>query len=1228
MNHQTKTSRSLSAETPVHRPRYGQVCLVAAVASYLAFGATSAFAVLANSPLFVATPVKPNIFFMADDSGSMDFAVVTPDVGEGYFRAGSCLYMYVHPTPGLPAAATSPARNQYEDGTLTVPSEEALQSNAAYSAPYGGVWRAWNSDYNALYYNPRVRYTPWSGLDVDGNPYTNASPTAARYNPYRPTHGTINLTAPTSYRTVYCVGAVTTVNVNNFYPAQYYVWTDSDNDGQVDAADAHTQVKIQSGVNSYTGSMERTDCAARTTCTYDEEIQNFANWFSYYRKRDLAAKNAISKTVSGMLDRVGFATLWNNSGTSRIRIAEMNASTSAGNKRALLDAVFSTRPNNSTPLRTALDRVGRYYECTSGNVFGVASPANCPLLSAAEGGNCQQNFTILMTDGYYNDSFNFAGSSDNKDGDGSSAFDTNEFGPYGDSYNNTLADVAMHYYERDLSSSLNNDVRAIPGIDEARHQHMNTYTVAFGVSGTLAAGPANRTSPFTWPNPALSDSRKIDDLRHAAFNGRGMFLSASNPTQLSTALNDAITDISGLTGSAASVAVNVRSLTVGARIYQVRFTSGQWSGDVRSLPLNTNGTIGNTEWSAAARLTDLIGADGSGHSARRILTRNDATGSSVLFQWNQLSPAQQTLLHTNPTTGVNDSDGQNRLNYLRGHSYYESTDTPNGNRFRPRLGQYLGDIVHSAAVYVGTPPPFPDSIEPTATGAQAYSAFVSAQASRTPMLYVGANDGMLHGFEVLNSSLGGSEKIAYVPSAVYPNLARLTDPAYVHRYYVDASPTSGSAYYGNAWHTLVISGLGAGGKGYFGLDVTNPANFSTAAPGDVAKWEFTNATDADMGFSVGQATITRMNNGRWAAIFPNGYNNSGSGRAVLYILFLDGAADGVITSTDFVKLDTRQGSPSNQNALASPATLDINNDFMPDYIYAGDVQGNMWKFDVSSTDPNNWRIAYGTPGSPQPVFQARDSSGDVQPITVRPQVGFHPAGETGYMIYFGTGRYLEDGDRFPSTAVTQSFYGIWDKNTNGTTIPVTRADLLAQTIASATTRAGIAVRTVSDLPINWSPGGHLGWRTDLPATGELSVSNPIWLDSRRANYPRIIFTTLIPRVLPCDYGGDSWLMELNPVNGGKVGITVFDVDENGVFNEDDLAGGDMVSGYNPNLGIMPEPVVLDDNISTPAIKLKIATGTSGAVKAVKNKDDCNPSVDPGCEPPDPTPARKSWRQLK
>jgi type IV pilus assembly protein PilY1 len=337
---------------------------------------------LSNNALEVVNNVEPNIMILHDNSGSMDWGVMTNEGDEGAYHLGGNLYYYTHPDPG--ADDDPPAEN---DDTWVVPTEEFMAAQGL-PAPQGGVWRAWNHNYNKIYYNPDITYTPWIGENSAGNTFTNANPVSAPYNPDEPSDGSLDLTATISYGTdcglAECLAIPALVpvppeimfDVTDFYPARYYEWSDSNsttpanaNNGVVDADDDHTLVEIKSTTASYTRrsynastGVGRSDCTNNgddtATCSYAQEIQNFANWFSYYRKRDLAAKAAFSKVIEPInAARVGYATI-NDSSSNSIRVASMNVSPNSGNKGALLQKLFSTEPDDDTPLRQALNKTG------------------------------------------------------------------------------------------------------------------------------------------------------------------------------------------------------------------------------------------------------------------------------------------------------------------------------------------------------------------------------------------------------------------------------------------------------------------------------------------------------------------------------------------------------------------------------------------------------------------------------------------------------------------------------------------------------------------------------------------------------------------------------------------------------------------------------------------------------------------------------------------------------
>ena len=302
------------------------------------------------------------------------------------------------------------------------------------------------------------------------------------------------------------------------------------------------------------------------------ERQNFANWYSYYRKREYVMKRAATPLVNSSGLRMGLGTLFDLGAGTPIRDLEEN-----GHPETILKNMASLELNfgGGTPLRNRLEDVGQYYnqEDASSTHTTLGFTDSNPLLPESEGGACQQNFALLMTDGFWNGSSPNIG---NNDGDGSSPFDG---GSYADEFSDTLADVAMYYYERDLDSELSNSVPIQESINDLNTaQHMVTYTVTFGVSGTLTEGPTDFNTPFNWPNAQPESQSSIDDVRHAAWNGRGQFLSAADPEQLITALSDAISDIEQRAGSAASAAANGGSISTESRIYQAQFESSDWSG--------------------------------------------------------------------------------------------------------------------------------------------------------------------------------------------------------------------------------------------------------------------------------------------------------------------------------------------------------------------------------------------------------------------------------------------------------------------------------------------------------------------------------------------------------------------------------------------------------------------------------------------------------------------------
>ncbi len=687
--------------------------------------------------------------------------------------------------------------------------------------------------------------------------------------------------------------------------------------------------------------------------------------------------------------------------------------------------------------------------------------------------------------------------------------------------------------------------------------------------------------------------------------GTGTAFDASDTATLNQAFSTIFNDILAQSGAAAAVALTSGSVVAGGKVYQGKFNSADWSGDL--IAYNTDPATGlpsDVAWQASSVL------NGQNYdTGRTVVTIKPSTGQGIRFRWpadpasplaTELDTSQTTALNTN-SSNVNDGQGQYRLDYIRGR-----TDIAG---FRTRGLSVLGDVVNSAPVHVGAPAfNYPDWLE-----AASYSAFRAAHATRTAMIYVGANDGMLHGFDVAT----GQEKIAYVPGDVYGQLSSLTSPSYTHRYFVDGSPTVIDAYYGTAWHTTLVSSLGAGGQSVFALDVTDPASFSEANAASILRWEF---HDPDLGYFLGQPSIVKLNNGKWAAVFSNGYNNSeadgsasATGYAYLFIVDLE-------TGTLIRKISTDQGSVATPNGLAPPTLVDMDGDGKVDVAYAGDLLGNVWKFDLCassggscSANPTHWGVAFASAGSPAPLFVARDASNNRQPITSDIQVTRHPSGD-GVELFFGTGKYLEHADI--ATTDTHSLYALWDAAISPTTI-AGRGVLQVQSVLTHETADGRNYRTTSANSVDWAT--QRGWYMDMPAAGERIVSMPAIYGNR------LIFTTLIPNNAVCSSGGSGWLMELDAATGGKLSGPTFDVNHDGEVTTADHLATEGVYASGVAEASIPSMVRLQKNPGD------LASGAGGSLNKLFSLTAAGGGVasNVGSEinPPSSKQSRTSWRQI-
>ncbi len=612
----------------------------------------------------------------------------------------------------------------------------------------------------------------------------------------------------------------------------------------------------------------------------------------------------------------------------------------------------------------------------------------------------------------------------------------------------------------------------------------------------------------------------------------------TNAGKLQDQLEDAFTRILNLSKeTAATAAASSTRIDGETMVYEVAFDPSDWSGEVKALELINYGDDTDLVWDAVDSMPAW--------TARHIYTWNgtpddDSDPAGIAFTWATLNTAQKGYLSNDETI----------FNWLRGDQSKESTDDGlTGFRVRTKL---LGDIVHSDPLYVGKPQNVGYKYLPvTAAGRDTYASFLTANKERTPMIYVGANDGMLHGFD----ATGGAEKFAYVPNALFGKLKTLTSPTYksltAHRDFVDGSPNVGDAYVDGAWRSILIGTLGAGGKAVFALDVTHPDAFAV----ENILWEF---SDGDLGYMVGQMTsspvIGRLQSGQWAAVFGNGYD-SGTG-AWLYVINLD---DGTV-------IKKIQADDSITNGLSAPyLILDTQQTIVG--AYAGDLEGHLWRFDLTGS-VSNWN---GTP-----VFQAirgTDEDAESQPITGPLDVAVHPLG--GYLIYFGTGQYMRPNDVLSRTV--QSVYGIWDNSIlkkdpnnplqfiwdSGANITTGQNALVEQTIdfelALPDDPNDNTWRIFSQNEVIWGDDRtdpvKRGWFVDLISPendeeGERVATRPQILSGAG----QVLFTSWIPIESddPCTSGGGkSWVFALDLFTGGASSGKTFDVNDDGKFDAED-----------------------------------------------------------------------------
>jgi len=907
-----------------------------------------------------------------------------------------------------------------------------------------------------------------------------------------------------------------------------------------------TRVDIVPATATYPkgASSVRTDCAAAGHCTYAEEIQNFANWYSYYRTRMALMKTATGRAFLAIDDRfkIGFITINPNNPVTNDKYQPI-LKFDGTQKQAWYAKVYQQDTNGSTPNRTALHRIGRHYMGeTSGINSGMISGASKP--DPVEY-SCQQNFALLTTDGYWNDSFSSIGNVDNVN----SGYTTRAYGAYDGAISgasSTLADVAAYYYKTDLRTgggalATNN----VPTTDRDQNpaQHMVTFTLGLGLEGfmdyqsdyeTAATGDFARikagvtgacswtTGTCNWPAPSSNQPSTLDDLWHAAVNGRGKYFSASDPNSLTQGLQQALASLNIQTAAAAASATSSPNITeTDNYIYSSTFRTVKWDGEIVARRIDTTSgavlpaivwsaqTLLNGRTSAAADTRDIFTYDESAGGKRKAFLYANLTsapsGSRVAersYFDNRCSlDFSQCALLTASQKAIADS-GTNLVNYLRGQRENESYTAPETNSpFRARE-HILGDPVNATPAYLDAPQYFfADAVTPT------YQDFQAANSSPTrATLFIASNDGMLHALD----GNTGQERWAYVPRITMNRLHGLASENWSvqHEYNVDGSPQLMDVYYGGGWKSVLVAGLNGGGRGYYALDVTNPAS-------PTVLWEICSdntvcsIVDQDIGYTFGNPVITkRASDGKWVVLLTSGINNvsPGDGKGYLYVVDLE---SGAVLSKVGTGAGTT-GTPSGLTRISGYAE-NFAYDNTAKYVYGGDLLGNVWKFDMQTATPTKTLLA-----------TLKDAGGKPQSITTRPELAVI---DTYPVVYVGTGRYLGTDDLVdPASLVppnqwayNQSIYAIRD---SGASLANFRT---ANVVPNTIIVKDEVTRSTTDACVDWSTQD--GWYVDLNPGNE-SPGERINLDPQLVQGTLLVVSN-VPNNNTCTVGGDSWIYQFN-----------------------------------------------------------------------------------------------------
>lgn len=652
---------------------------------------------------------------------------------------------------------------------------------------------------------------------------------------------------------------------------------------------------------------------------------------------------------------------------------------------------------------------------------------------------------------------------------------------------------------------------------------------------------------------------RVDDVWHSSLNSRGDYFSAKSPQELSEALYKVVANIIKRKGRASAGSVSSNIISNESLAYKTGYDTSDWTGFVIANEINEDGTLGDVKWDAACKLTggkcpsmagNPIVAQTRDHASRKIITYDYDSKTTHPFHTTYMSTLEidkildsSYIRSLEPPITDYTAAADSIIHYVRGDRLYEEK---NGGQYRNRRS-LLGDVINSSAKIIRGPAEsyndlFWSAGSPERNAADAgngYDKFKADNQNRNNVILVGANDGMLHAFDAgINSSNGGDELWAYIPSKSLHGISEYASPTYKHTSYVDAAPFVKDVFINGQWKTVALGGMRHGGKLFYALDLgESPEDEPTVL------WEFTDQDDNDLGFTYSGGVIGRIAypsgsttvESKWVAFLPNGYN-SNSYKSVMYVVDLE-------TGQVLHKWDTGIGDVSNPNGMGSPVAADFvvydetdttntfyGSDQGIDFVYAGDLHGNVYKFNVKDifTHSNTMEILYA-------------GSSD-RPITSAPRVFTPSDGSENVIVTFGTGKYIELPDRGVSGLPKQYMFGLKDSR-----LPITASYTLNDSrIVEQTISENGNYREVTDNRV----GVEYSWKIELPEDGERIVNS----FGRNNQAKVLIAASIIPNGdNPCLPGGKSWIMILDartgatPVsgrllnNGNSDGILISDI---------------------------------------------------------------------------------------